>query len=93
MNIEDYKWSDNELFFIDCDPDAIKLEALGYSDRHGGDCRIIIRKQDAIAIAKHFNVDNESLVEGIKELIGTTRNKDAEVFSANDLQKLITKEE
>jgi hypothetical protein len=87
MSITTHNWSDGQLLLLSHSDDEIDLEFTLIPEVFS------FNKQDAIAIAKHFNVDRESLVEGIKELIATTRNKDAEVFSANDLQKLITKEE
>jgi hypothetical protein len=107
MSIVEYDFSDDELNFINCDSDVIQLEALGYSDCYDNECFIDIRKQDAIAIAKHFNEDRESLVEGIKEMIYKLENKTRGGVSLQalmtqhsqtdefigDLQKLITKEE
>ena len=69
MIIDKHKWSDEELAFVDCDSVAITLKAFRYQDCYGDDCYIQIEKQDAIATAKHFNEDRESLVLKIKELI------------------------
>jgi hypothetical protein len=103
MSIVEYDFSDDELNFINCDSDVIQLEALGYSDCYDNECFIDIRKQDAIAIAKHFNEDRESLVDGIKELIAEYHADKGRHLSMDymdlfinlyvDLQKLITKED
>jgi hypothetical protein len=56
MGIESHKWSDEELVFSSCSSDEIDLEVVGYIDCYGHECYVSINKQDAIEIAKHFNV-------------------------------------
>jgi hypothetical protein len=94
MSIDKHKWSDSDAEFIWAgglnNSFCIKISS--------GD--LIINKQDAIAIAKHFNVDRESLVDGIKKIIdidvrrwtkyGKGLSRD-EIMMC--LQKLITKED
>jgi hypothetical protein len=99
MSIENHKWSDEDLSLFDTSESeyAGLLFSLRCNSIMSSFSDFYINKQDAIAIAKHFNVDNESLVEGIKELINSVDCSsccpNTEVFSIDDLQKLITKED
>jgi hypothetical protein len=91
MNINNYEFTDKDLGVRDVGDSNGTLRV----NTHSIPARM--KKQDAIAIAKHFNEDRESLVEGIKELINSIDRSsccpNTEVFSIDDLQKLITKEE
>jgi hypothetical protein len=94
MSIENHNWSDGQLLLLGHSDDEIHLEFTLIPEIFS------FNKQDAIAIAKHFNVDNESLVEGIKELIDNLLECDSKsLWSTSNraiavkLQKLITKEE
>jgi hypothetical protein len=94
MSIENHKWSDGQLLLLAHSDDEIHLEFTLIPEMFS------FNKQDAIAIAKRFNEDRESLVEGIKEIIdidvrrwtnyGKGLSRD-EIMMC--LQKLITKEE
>jgi hypothetical protein len=89
MNINNYEFTDKDLDVRDVGDSNGTL----WVNTHGIPARM--KKQDATAIAKHFNVDNESLVEGIKELIDQSSSSfiNHPVVSVSDLQKLITKED
>lgn len=63
MSIENHKWSDGQLLLLAHSDDEIHLEFTLIPEIFS------FNKQDAIAIAKHFNEDRESLVLKIKELI------------------------
>ncbi len=94
MSIENHKWSDGQLLLLSHSDDEIHLEFTLIPEIFS------FNKQDTIAIAKHFNEDRESLVEGIKELIQNIESE-AKIGGVSDgyyrakdgLQKLITKEE
>jgi hypothetical protein len=97
MSIENHKWSDGQLLLLAHSDDEIHLEFTLIPEIFS------FNKQDAIAIAKHFNVDNGPLVGGIKDLISSCEDviKSERVFGGNAieyqffksaLQKLITKE-
>jgi hypothetical protein len=94
MSIENYKWSDGQLLLLSHSDDEIHLEFTLIPEIFS------FNKQDSIAIAKHFNVDRESLVEGIKEIIDIDVRRWAKYgkgLSRDEimmcLQKLITKED
>lgn len=63
MSIENHKWSDGQLLLVAHSDDEIHLEFTLIPEMFS------FNKQDAIAIAKHFNEDRESLVLKIKELL------------------------
>ncbi len=71
MSIREHKWSDEDIkdgATFDKREDWLELE-LVQVDYEGGPQSITFSKRDAIAIAKHFNVDRESLVLKLKELV------------------------
>lgn len=97
MSIKSHKWSDSGLsvFSIVLGKELTIVIEDHYDD---GTARASFERQDAIAIAKHFNVDNESLVEGVKELIKKGerlyfRGEPHIAINFSRLKKLITKEE
>jgi hypothetical protein len=76
MSIENHKWFD-----------ATGVSQLGRErgelwiefDSKAEPTILGINKQDAKVIAKHFDVDNESLVEGIKELIDKFKEREDDI--------------
>jgi hypothetical protein len=103
MSIEDHKWSDNNVIGVELCGGEIEIECESWTEYPPIRLEASFNKNDALAIAKHFNVDNESLVEGVKELIAEYHADKGKHLSADymdlfinlyvDLQKLITKEE
>jgi len=82
MSIEEYNWGDPDL---ECHYDNDGLLWVG--DYLSSD-NISFNKQDAIAIAKHFDVDRESLVLKIKELINVINYDFGKVEGFRDLTDL-----
>ena len=86
MSIEDHKW------YMQSDIDECRINHTGNIFIIMTDDTVILNKSDAIAIAKHFEVDNESLINKIKALIEDYCEYDNEAcnnFMVKGLQNLI----
>lgn len=66
MSIQEHKWSDEDVHLDITNRDAIDFYVVDDADNS---LQFYFNEQDAIAIAKHFNQDRESLVLKIKGLI------------------------
>ena len=104
MSIDKHKWSDSNVIGVELCGGQIEIECESWTEYPPIRLETSFNKNDAIAIAKHFNEDRESLVEGIKELISSCEDviKSERDFGGNAieyqffksaLQKLITKNE
>lgn len=85
MSIEDYKWGDRKV-----DSVIDFGDGLDFYISHCDCCfDFSINEADAIAIAKHFNQDRESLALGIEKVIECVKEGASADFIEHRLQNLI----
>lgn len=98
MSIENHKWDDDQAIKCSVEGDGcieITLNTGYFNEFHESlEAQFEFNEQDAIAIAKHFNQDRESLMLEIERLIdsaplGLYCGRVCNTIKTKDLQNLI----